>query len=56
MVEMEQDPQTYRAQQENLKKRRRRRGVQVWKITNFDRKTALFNAWCFYGGNYIGIS
>jgi hypothetical protein len=38
MVEMDQDRQIYTMQQENLKKL-----AQVWKITNFDRQTALFN-------------
>jgi hypothetical protein len=36
---MDQDRQIYRTQQENFKKT----GVQVWKITIFDRQTALFN-------------
>jgi hypothetical protein len=36
---MDQEPQIYRTQQENFGKK----VVQVWKITNFDRQTALFN-------------
>ena len=39
MVEMDQGRQVYKTQQENLKKK----VVQVWKITIFDRQTALFN-------------
>ena len=39
MVEMDQNPQTYKMQQENFKKK----VVQVWKITIFDHQTALFN-------------
>ena len=39
MVEMDQDPQIYRTQREKFKKK----VVQVWKITIFDRHTALFN-------------
>jgi hypothetical protein len=37
---MDQDRQTYRTQPENFQKKK---VVQVWKITNFDRQTALFN-------------
>jgi hypothetical protein len=36
---MEQGPQIYTTQQENFKKK----VVQVWKITIFDRHAALFN-------------
>jgi hypothetical protein len=36
---MDQDRQIYSTQQENFKKK----VVQVWKITNFDRQPALFN-------------
>jgi hypothetical protein len=36
---MDQEPRIYRTQQENFKKK----VVQVWKITIFDRQTALFN-------------
>jgi hypothetical protein len=36
---MDQDRQTYTTQQENFKKN----VAQVWKNTNFDRQTALFN-------------
>jgi hypothetical protein len=36
---MDQDPQIYKMQQENFKKK----VVQLWKITIFDRQTALFN-------------
>jgi hypothetical protein len=39
MVEMDQDRQIYRTQQENFKKN----VAQVWKVTNFDRQAALFN-------------
>jgi hypothetical protein len=39
MVEMDQDRQIYRTQQENFNKK----VVQVWKTTNFDRQPALFN-------------
>jgi hypothetical protein len=39
MVEMDQEPQIYRTQQENSKKK----VVQVWKIKNFDRQPAVFN-------------
>jgi hypothetical protein len=38
MVEMDQDYQIYTTQQENFKKK----VAQVWKITIFDRQTALF--------------
>jgi hypothetical protein len=45
---MDQDRQTYTIQHEKFKKN----AVQLWKITNFDRQTALFNgASKFYGGN-----
>jgi hypothetical protein len=36
---MDQDPEIYKMQQENFKKN----VAQVWKITIFDRQTALFN-------------
>ena len=36
---MDQDPQIYKMQQENFQKK----VVQVWKITIFDRQTALLN-------------
>jgi len=36
---MDQDRQIYSMQKENFKKK----VVQVWKITNFDRQPALFN-------------
>jgi hypothetical protein len=36
---MDQDRQTCTTQQEKIKKN----VAQVWKITNFDRQTALFN-------------
>jgi hypothetical protein len=36
---MDQDPQIYKMQQEIFKKKK----VQVWKITIFDRQPALFN-------------
>jgi hypothetical protein len=51
MLEMDQDPQIYRTRREKSKKK----VVQVWKITIFDRQTALFNG-ASMGGNYIGIS
>jgi hypothetical protein len=36
---MHQEPHLYRTQQENSKKK----VLQVWKTTNFDRQPALFN-------------
>jgi hypothetical protein len=37
---MDQDRRIYRTQQEIFQQKK---GVQVWKITIFDRRTALFN-------------
>jgi hypothetical protein len=45
MVEMEQDHQIYRTQQENFKTK----VVQVWKITNFDRQAEHFSMVLLWG-------
>ena len=50
MVEMDQDRQIYRTQQENFKKK---------SCTSMENRefwsTANTFQWCIYGGNYIGI-
>ena len=50
MVEMDQDPQIYRTQQENFKKMLRKyENHEFW-------SPGITFQWRFYGGNYIGIS